>query len=124
MLIDVTLLPTLRRAEQGAPEALVKMCDAYCLGRRVPKDYAKAKQCLIKITQLYSMDDIPQYGYGTLYYLIGDLCHSLGQHKEANEWYQKSIEFLRHVFIEDYANKIISDYRLEDLVKETALSIP
>lgn len=122
MLIDVELLPIKCRADEGDPEAQVAIMDAFYIGKGVPVDFAQAKKYLIMLSQ-NDPDDLPQLGYGTLLYFIGDACHRLGQMEEANEWYEKSMDYFRETYIEDFANELIEDYKLKSLIAETERKI-
>lgn len=122
MLIDVELLPIKSRADEGDHEAQVEMMDAFYMGKGVPVDFAQAKKYLIMLSQ-NDPDDLPQLGYGTLLYFIGDACHRLGQMEEANEWYQKSKDYFRETYEDEFGNELISDYKLENLIAETERKI-
>jgi TPR repeat protein len=122
MLIDAKLLPLKKRADDGDPVAQVKIADAYYQGNGAPLDYGQAKRYLIKVAANNPVD-LPLYGYGTLLYTIGELCYHSGQMKEANEWYQKSKDYFRETYEDEFGNELISDYKLESLIAETARKI-
>lgn len=122
MLIDADLLPLKKRADDGDPVAQMKIADAYYQGNGVPLDYKQAKQYLLMVAA-NNPDDLPQYGFGTLLYVIGELCYHSGQMQEANEWYQKSKDYFRETYEDDFGNELIGDFKLESLIAETQLKI-
>ena len=118
MLIDKALLSIKKKADAGDADAQIEIGNAFFHGIGTPINFAEAKKYMV---MLYEHDpaDLPQIGYGTLLYFIGEVCRQLGQMIEANGWYQKSMDYFRETYEDDFGNELIGDFRLETLVEET-----
>lgn len=118
MLIDSVHLPLLKKANSGDTIAQVKTAGVFYHGKGTRVNYAEAKKYLVSLAES-EPEEIPEIGYGTLLYFIGETCYNLKQMQEANMWYRRSLDYFREVYIEDFANELIEDFHLEDLIKKT-----
>lgn len=120
MLLDSNLLTLKNRADKGDPDALLELADAYYQGVGVPLDYIQARNYLIRIVDLFHPDDLPQFGYGTLLHTIAELHYHTGDMVTANEWYQKSLDYFRETYEDEFGNKFIKGFKLEESIKSTS----
>lgn len=122
MLLEAKLFPLKKKADNGDPDAQIEIGNAFFHGINAPVNYAEAKRYLILLSE-NDPDDLPQIGYGTLLYFIGETCRKLGQMDKANEWYQKSKDYFRETYEDDFGNELIGDFKLENLIAETERKI-
>lgn len=122
MLIDAVLLPLKKMADEGDPDAQIEMLDIFFEGRGAAVDYSLSKKYMIMLSH-HDPSDLPQIGYGSLLYLIGNVCGRMEQWAEAKQWYQKSVEYFHDTYIEEFANKLINEFNLESLIEKTEQKI-
>jgi len=91
-------------------------------------DEKQADQYYRKLVE-FTPKELYFIGYATLLKLVGMISYEEGKYKEAIEWYNKSMDYIKANYSEEFGREIIEDIGLEAsfvkavLAKEKAISI-
>lgn len=104
------------KADSGDPRAIydyAKVLDSV--------NEKQADQYYRKLAE-FTPDELHFIGYATLLKLVGMISYEEGNYKEAIEWYNKSMGYIKANYSEEFGREVIEDIGLEESYVKAVLA--
>jgi TPR repeat protein len=114
MLVDIEILPFLKKAEQGCPKCQYIMADHYMYGKGVPKSREKSKHYYGLLAK-HDPSELTFLNacFGTLLLLIGYLHYTDHEDREAAKYFNLAKSYFRKSLSAEEAEQKIQSSNIE-----------